>query len=62
MAREMASVDLEAVRQAIREGIAPVVFECATWDRDPVRDTRLITEAVLTALWSKGFVVVRRDG
>lgn len=61
MARNMATVDLEAVRQAIREGVAPVVFESATWDPDPIRDTRLITEAVLSALWSRGFEVVRRN-
>lgn len=61
MTRDMATGDLDAVRSAIHEGVAPVLFKTATWDADPLRDTRLITEAVLTALWSKGFAIVRRD-
>ena len=61
MTHDMATGELEAVRSAIREGVAPVVFKVAAWDADPLRDTRLITEAVLSALWSKGFAIVRRD-
>ena len=61
MTRDVATNDLEAVRSAIHEGVAPVVFKTATWDADPLRDTRLITEAVLSALWSNGFAIVRRD-
>lgn len=55
----MASDDLDEAEVAIYEGIAPVVFKIAKWDADPIRDCRLITRAVLSALASSGFKIIR---
>lgn len=52
---------MDEARAAIREGIAPTVHRVAAWDKNPLRDCQMITDAALAALSSAGFVIVRRE-
>lgn len=52
--------DLKAAKDAIRTGIADTLYAASNLDRDPIRDSRIVAEAVLASLFSAGFTIDRK--
>ena len=53
--------ETKAIRAVIGEGVADAVFRLSQMDKNPIRDSRVIANAALSALSAAGYMVVRRD-
>lgn len=50
--------ETDAIRAALRKGIAATVYKVSKLDPDHIRDTRMVADAALQALETAGYKVV----
>ena len=57
----MQSDEADAIKAVISEGVADTMFKLSRLDKNPLRDCRVIANAIVSALSAAGYQIVPRD-